>query len=657
VSLWLIFFTNSFGQDDSTRLLNSIPVQASKDSVIHIKVNGSTVPHFIISSEKLNDLAVSDVGSAMKYVPGVQLKDYGGIGGIKTVSFRSLGANHTSVSVDGSRIPNVQSGAINLSSFEIFGVKEIVFTSGQVDPNLNLAASTYLQANAISVRSVLAYRPTKFTLKLYSNSTTINSFDEGIIVQFPIKENAFFGIQAMTKFGKSDYNFVYPLGGISETQKRQNSQLNTYKVKAMGGFLLKNSFFRFGLSYLNNTQELPGAIILYNPSNDQKLWNEDMRATVNYHATKDNWNLLGNAFYQRNYTRYYDPHFLNLDGFIDSRYTQQNSGAGLMARRTFDTNPRSDLFFGTDAVYSQLVGNNLPGSPKRFENNSVVGYSGGFHHFKIAMNVSLQVIRDQAISDSATMVRNFIKPSPFISLAWMPLKDYSLKVRSFYKRTFLMPTFNDLYYNFIGNNSLKPEEANLFDVGLSYDKKFRKWTTGLTADLYYNQVDNKIVAIPTKDLFNWSMQNIGKTQIKGFDLGALISYEKNKFKITLNSSYTYNQSLDMTDSESTTYQQQIPYTPFHSATGGFTINWKGFSFNSNLLYTGFRYSLNENIYANYLPPFTDISINLSKKIELKNGSVFNLNLAAMNLLNKNYEVIRSFPMPGRYYQFTFQFSL
>lgn len=656
VHSWLFFTPIIFAQDDSTRILNQVPINTLKDSVITIVVDNSTVPHFVLSIEKINNLAVTDVGGAMKFVPGVQLKDYGGIGGIKTVSFRSLGASHTSVTVDGNRIPNVQSGAINLSSFEIFGVRGISFSSGQINDYL-APASSYMQANSISVRSILSTFPRKFALKLYSNTTSINSYEEGILVQFPIKRRAFFGIQAMTKFGKGDYKFVYPLGGIDVEQRRQNSQLNNYKISAAGGIDLKNSALRFAFNYLNSEQELPGAIILYNSSNDQKLWNENFRFTGNYFGEKNNWSLNGNAFYQSNFTRYLDPNFLNLLGYIDNSYLQKNGGGGMMARRWFDTSPRSKLFFGSDIIYSQLTGSNLANSPTRLENNSVIGYDGGFRRFRIVTNISLQVIQDYSFSDTSTAVRDFVKPSLFISFAWMPLKDYSLKVRSFYKRSFLMPTFNDLYYNLIGNNLLKPEEANLFNLGISYKKTRKNIEAELSADFFYNQVNNKIVAIPTKDLFNWSMQNIGKVDIKGYDLGLLVSLKKKEWRFTLNSSYSYNQSLDVTDSESTTYEKQIPYTPFHSGTAGLAIDWKGFGFNANAIYSGFRYSLNENIYANYLVPFTDISVNLSKKIELKNKSVFELTLAANNLLNKNYEVIRSFPMPGRYYQFTFQFSL
>ena len=43
-------------------------------------------------------MGVADVAEAVKHFAGVQVRDYGGIGGLKTVGVRGLGAMHTGVS-------------------------------------------------------------------------------------------------------------------------------------------------------------------------------------------------------------------------------------------------------------------------------------------------------------------------------------------------------------------------------------------------------------------------------------------------------------------------------------------------------------------------------------------------------------------------------
>ena len=76
------------------------------------------------------------------------------------------------------------------------------------------------------------------------------------------------------------------------------------------------------------------------------------------------------------------------------------------------------------------------------------------------------------------------------------------------------PTFNDLYYLRVGNTNLRPERADQYNLGLTWNGTFGKEGAGwlsATLDGYYNSVEDKIVARPT--LFIWKMMNIGKVQI------------------------------------------------------------------------------------------------------------------------------------------------
>lgn len=624
-------------------------INSDVDTIHRISVITSSVPHFILDEFILNKLAVADVGSALRFIPGVQLKDYGGIGGIKTVSFRSLGANHTGVVFDGIKIPNVQSGAINLSPFEIFGVSQISFSSGQIE-QYDAPASAYLNANSISIKSKLTEKPEQLKIHLYSSLTSISTFEEGFLIRVPVSEKVFFGVQGFTKFGTGDYKFRVEEAGTAPELRRENSGLFSYKLRAVTGIQLKKSRTIFSATYYNNEQELPGAMILYNPSNDQKMWNEDWRFALTHDQKIENWKLNLNAFYQSSWMRYYDPDFLNLQGYIDNTYLQENLGGGFMLKRSVFKN-RAFVFGGSDLINSELKSGS-EFNPNRMESNSVVGVHLLIGSLRIESNITLQAVKDRIeVGDSSTE-KKFLEASPFLSFSWIPFKKQPLQFRAFYKRAFTLPTFNDLYYNLIGNTNLEPEKAHQFNAGVSYSGLRKKIYYEFSADAFYNLVEDKIIAIPTKDLFNWSMQNIGKLNVYGYDLGLLVNYSKGDWKMTANGSYSYNLSLDVTNPESSTYQKQIPYTPFHAGTAGLAVSRKKMSLNVNSLFTGFRYSLNENVWANYMEPFTDLSISLSQEFSIKSKYKIQLTASAVNVLNKNYQVIRSFPMPGRYYQFT-----
>ena len=72
--------------------------------------SASAVPLQTISRERAAVLGLDEVSEAVRRFSGVTLQDYGGIGGLKTVSVRGLGAKHTDVTYDGLSLTDAQSG-------------------------------------------------------------------------------------------------------------------------------------------------------------------------------------------------------------------------------------------------------------------------------------------------------------------------------------------------------------------------------------------------------------------------------------------------------------------------------------------------------------------------------------------------------------------
>ena len=88
------------------------------------------VPQTLKGAElkRLNALSVAD---ALRYFAGVQLKDYGGVGGIKTINIRSMGSQHTAVYYNGVQLGNAQNGQVDLGRFSLDNMEEIQLFNGQ----------------------------------------------------------------------------------------------------------------------------------------------------------------------------------------------------------------------------------------------------------------------------------------------------------------------------------------------------------------------------------------------------------------------------------------------------------------------------------------------------------------------------------------------
>lgn len=89
------------------------------------------IPVQTLSGEELHRLNSNSVADALRYFSGVQVKDYGGVGGIKTVNIRSMGTNHTGVVYDGVELGNAQNGQIDLGQFSLDNIESLSLYNGQ----------------------------------------------------------------------------------------------------------------------------------------------------------------------------------------------------------------------------------------------------------------------------------------------------------------------------------------------------------------------------------------------------------------------------------------------------------------------------------------------------------------------------------------------
>ena len=103
---------------------------------------------------------------------------------------------------------------------------------------------------------------------------------------------------------------------------------------------------------------------------------------------------------------------------------------------------------------------------------------------------------------------NHRKLTPYVSAAFKPFQHEEFRIRFFYKDIFRLASFNDLYYEEVGNTQLKPEKAKQYNIGLTYNKNVCPFLPYLsvTVDAYYNKVTDKIIAYPTKNLAVWSQR-------------------------------------------------------------------------------------------------------------------------------------------------------
>ena len=89
-------------------------------------------PVQLINKEDIKNLGLQNMADAVRRFAGTNVRDYGGIGGLKTVSIRNLGAAHTAVSYDGVVVSNSQAGQIDIGRFSLDNVSSLHWQSDKM---------------------------------------------------------------------------------------------------------------------------------------------------------------------------------------------------------------------------------------------------------------------------------------------------------------------------------------------------------------------------------------------------------------------------------------------------------------------------------------------------------------------------------------------
>jgi outer membrane cobalamin receptor len=651
----------AFAQDGKIRIieekdtstvhsLNEVVVTTSTST----KETRATAPLQILSGEALEGLNAIQVADAVKHFSGVMVKDYGGIGGLKTVSVRSLGASHTAVSYDGIAVSDAQNGQIDISRFSLDNIDMLSLSNGQSD-QIFQPARQYASAAVLNITTMAP----RFDNRPVNGKVMMKSGSFGLInpsLHIAGKLNEYLSMTAsgewMSAHGRYPYLMHYGTQANDSTsiEIRQNTDVQNLRAEAAlyGSDSVQNGYLKG--YYYQSERGLPGATIFYNTQNfsSQRIW--DRSAFLQGHYERNFANILSlqlNAKYNYSFTHYLDPMYLGSEGKDENRYSQNEyylSGAVIYR-------PISGLSFNLsqDGIINTLSADldNFT-SPTRY--TSLTAVAGKYvNNWVMATASVLMTATKDVMADHSKGLQRF-KASPYASLSFKPFSTTDFRIRLFYKNIFRLPTFNDLYYGKVGNRDLLPETTNQYNIGLTFQRSITEYIPmlALSCDIYHNDVRNKIVAYPTKNIYTWTMLNYGRVSITGLDFTGDIEIAPCKeVQITLGATYTYNRALNVTDPADRDYRHQIPYTPRISGSGKAGIKTPWFALNYSLVWSGHRYAVNQNYAENRVEGYFDHSLSASHEFSLRHDHKLGINLECLNLTNINYCVVRYFPMPGR----------
>lgn len=635
---------------------DSLSLQLREVVVEARKPGEDLIPAQTLSGEELHRLNSNSVADALRYFSGVQVKDYGGVGGIKTVNIRSMGTNHTGVVYDGVELGNAQNGQIDLGQFSLDNIEALSLYNGQKSEILQ-PAKDFGSAGTIYMRT---RTPVFNEGETYHARATVRtgSFDllnPSALVELKLSKRVSASLSAEWVNSSGKYKFRYrrvnPAGELAydTTAVRQNGDINATRIELNTHGTLKSGSWTFKAYNYNSERGVPGAIVNNVWRRGERIWDTNSFVQGRYTGFFGRFTTLNNIKYA-----FYRTHYVNNDDKqvkIDNLYKQKevyiSSANEYEIKEFWRVSASYDFLWNTlDADVYGFV------KPDRISQFLSVATALNLDRFKVQASALATFIHDRIKGQEAPADKHVLSPAVFMN--GYPLRNKDFSIRAFYKQSFRMPTFNDLYYADMGNSKLSPERVTQYNIGLLYDHTSNRIISAarLSADVYYNRVKDKIVAYPKGQQFRWTMLNLGLVDIRGIDVTGLLTLNPYKdLYFTLRCQYTFQRAIDVTNPADNYYRDQIPYIPRHSGAAVANVQWEGWSLNYSWIYVGERYNQQENIRYNYTQPWYTSDLSLSKDFQLGKVSLRGL-IEINNLLSQDYDVILNYPMPKRNYRFT-----
>jgi vitamin B12 transporter len=653
VCLSLIRTTALFCSEDDTTshyVAKEVVVTATR---LPMNENVSSSSVTVLDHAQLEQTGSASVASAIDQSAGVFIKDYGGASGIKLISQRGLGSEHTVILLNGQRISLFQNGLVDLGMLPTDDLQRIEIIRG--------GQSAVFGADAVAGAINLVTRPVSLESEIGA-TTTIGSFGSR-------KGNVYGGTSIggvgisggySQEHSDQDFPFLFHNGNLTYTLHRSDADIDDRFGYLQAATAVGDSgdLSMFASSY-GSDRGAGGQIV--GPSTVSHARQTDLddiaQGALQFPFSSSTM-MYSNLQLQHYYERYQDPDLVVGRIPVDDYFV--NREIRFEPRIEHAINDRFLFTTGIEMAHVEADGNSLPQTEVRNQfsvygasENTLVSTEGPIE--KIMAFPALRYDYFSSLPSSLSPQLGIV--TQFSGASFGLLKDIAPILRLNAGQNFRVPTFNELYYSGQGgrgNPSLKPERSTNLDAGggVSF---YAEGEHSIQVSYYHIVMKDRILWLPAGNL-GTVPENIAKIRSEGIEL----SYEAELFDdaVRFGANYTNGSSIKISkDSpEDPSFDKQLIYIPQEMGNVSCTISQK---FEKTIVqeldltalnqYVGYRFYSEDN--TEFLPSYSLTNLILSGHLDIE-GVKFLANGEIENIFNKDYQVIIGYPMPMRSYHLT-----
>ncbi|OFY49212.1 MAG: hypothetical protein A2X22_07605 [Bacteroidetes bacterium GWF2_49_14] len=579
-----------------------------------------------IDSLQKGRYAISDLATLLKSETNINVTQYGGEGSLSSIRLRGSGPSHTQVNWNGIPINSPTTGSIDLSLVSslmadevelIYGASGSLFGSGTFGGSLNLI-------NKPDWNNRLSFM-------IFGEAGSWNHYKTGVGVRTG-NDSWQYHAGGYLQSSRNNYTYRNTFMPGSPVERRTNDTLKTSGFQQHLFLRLPRSWsVQAGMWLQDRDKDLPAAMSsgYGNPANQQdqsfrlftrisKIWKKSVLEIVG--------SRFADSLLYTEYAR------TTNQAFRQSGLYSGSSSAGLSGRWY----PSNTLTFeaGSEVESQKARGSSFTGIMTEYR-----GAAFGSARYKTEHLTFMTGLRQVLLSGSQTRTLYSLS-------ARYEVPGINLLIRGQASNKFRLPTLNERFWQPGGNPSLLPETGTGVESGLEWGQKSESGSEiQLSTTFFFQDIHNWVQWVPSGTY--WSPENIRFVRCQGFEASGNYSGKIGAVRATINSTYSFTESLDMNIlSDNTRLAGQIPYVPRHQVQSRFSLAFRGFEGFLSYRFTGSRYTTDDHDPWLMLKPIHIADFSMSHKLFLKENEVL-ISFRVNNLLNHSYQLIRAYPAPGR----------
>lgn len=583
-----------------------------------------------LDSATLAQYKSNSLGELISIATPVHIKSYGAKGALAVPNFRGTSAQHTAVTWNGFPINTMTLGQCDLSLFPSEFADQVSLTHSA--PASLYGSGTF--GGAISMDNRVDWNK-KQALSLSGQLGSWNNQRYGLEGAVGNKK-VHYRLRGLYQEATNDFKYKdYHQFGQPIEKRRHNAVRNIGVMQNIFYKPTARSKFEAGLWYQYRNKELPDIMGVSGESHASQK-DSVLRAYAGWKGVFDHSALQVRSAFFYHHQLYKEKENAGDDRYmIHSPITTKKWMNDLNYR--YYLNNRMTLDLGLQYSHMQADVDAYPKPVGEYRAALIGAFK--YKNKNLTANAS---VRQQ--------LNSYNNPLPQFSLGanYRPVKN--LFVRTHFSTKYRLPTLNDKYWQPGGNKDLKPEHGWSGEIALGYvmDHNRLQAQTKMELTAYQSNIHELIEWVPMEGASLWHPINTSHAQTTGLEASLNHTFRWNQLELNIRSLYNYTRAKNLNKNQPEVYGKQLRYTPYHTFKNQLNTAWRQYNLGTSVRYTGKRYSTMDNDPAGMLEDYFLIDLSVSRKMQMKNihGS---LRLSVKNLLDRQYQIIANYPMPGRAY--------